>query len=205
MSQRTTRPPRQPDDDRPSVAPGVGRRRVLHGGVAAVGLALAGCLDRSSPGSDDGDDPDRERTAESADGNDRDSLESELTAVIDAYLEAAADEDLDAIDDVTHSLNPLNPADLVENGWEFRGGDGDAAGEYDATVVTEDGSVDDILELEGAKGWFSETDLEAEIGDEKIAVVELDGDDETIVHREHYLPDSDDETSAAAGANSDTE
>lgn len=96
--------------------------------------------------------------------------------MIDAYVEAAANEDTETIAELTHSSNPFDPAQMEEEGWEFQGGG--EAGDYDAEVVTEDGSIEDVLELEGAEFWFSEDHLEDEIGGEEIATVELESADD---------------------------
>lgn len=88
---------------------------------------------------------------------------------------------MDTLDEISHSLNPFNPAVWVEAGWEFQGGDGEEFDDelFDTEVVTDDGTIEDILELEGAELWFAEVDLEDEIGDEEIALVQLSVDDPT--------------------------
>ena len=140
-------------------------------------LAVAGCLDSlemdSSDDSNGGseDSPD----ADSNDGSDDDS--DGPVAVVEDYLAAAANDDPEAMSKHSHDLHPFDPQEWEEDGWEFQGGDEDEVPEYDTDLRTEDGSVDDILELEGAQFWFQDVDLEAELEDESIAVVEIETDD----------------------------
>lgn len=189
MSNRETRSPPRRDDDRPTSTPALARRQLLVGGATAVSLAVAGCLDGTAdtdetetddePETDTtaDDDADDDNADEADDDGDETATEAEVREVVDSYLEAAAAGDLDTIDELSHSLNPLNPAAWVEDGWEFQGGDDEDVGEYDLEVVVEDGTVDDVLEIEGAEFWFAEVDLDLEVGDEEIAVVEIDGDE----------------------------
>lgn len=192
MSNREPRSPPRRADDRPTSTPALARRRLLVGGATAVSLAVAGCLDDTADTdeSETDDEPETDTTADDDDGEneadeaddadddgDETATEAEVREVVDSYLEAAAADDLDTIDELSHSLNPLNPAAWVEDGWEFQGGDDEDVGEYDLEVVVEDGTVDDVLEIEGAEFWFAEVDLEDELGDEEIAVVEIDGDE----------------------------
>ncbi|EMA41911.1 hypothetical protein [Halobiforma nitratireducens] len=179
-------------DDDESLLTTLGRRRFLSGGAVAGSIAVAGCLDGEptdeDPDSEDADgdesgDGDADIEDGDADGGDEDdeyeTLEDELVAVIDAYVEAASEGDTDAVDDVVHSLNPLNPAEWEEDGWEFQGGDDDEVGDYETELLTEDGTIDDIFELEAAEFWFAEVNLEDEIGGEQIAMVEIEEADGT--------------------------
>ncbi|MCU4743084.1 hypothetical protein [Natronoglomus mannanivorans] len=189
MSQRT-RSPRRSDTGQVSNDSLLGRRRVLHAGSVAALTAVAGCLSDSDDDSNTGNGDSSAATEGDPDENDSDTDpepdegESEPDRdvgpldVVDTYLEAAADGDADAIDEVMHSSSPLNPADWEEEGWEFRGGDGETidSDEYETEILTEDGTVDDIFDLETAAFWFDEDELEAEIGDEEIALVELEED-----------------------------
>ncbi|AXR79081.1 hypothetical protein [Natrarchaeobaculum sulfurireducens] len=192
MSNRETRSPPPRDDERSTSNPALARRRLLVGGATAVSVAVAGCLDGTADTdeSETDDNAETDTTADEVtddeatdddaaddDDGDESATAAEVREVVDTYLEAAAADDLDTIDEVSHSLNPLNPAAWVEDGWEFQGGDDEDVGEYDLEVVVEDGTVNDVLEIEGAEFWFAEVDLEDEVGDEEIAVVEIDGDE----------------------------
>ncbi|WP_049926406.1 hypothetical protein [Halopiger goleimassiliensis] len=183
MPRHPTRPPRGSDDG-PTAPPSRSRRSVLYAGATAATLAIAGCLDEQSAneganspgdeddGTSDGDaDPD---DPDVADGDELEELENELFAVLDAYFEAAAAGDLDGIDEVMHSLNPLNPAEWEDDGWEYQGGESEAPSPFEGEVVTGDATVEDVLALEDAEFWFHGVDLEAELGDARIALVRAD-------------------------------
>ncbi|ELY94338.1 hypothetical protein C482_18557 [Natrialba chahannaoensis JCM 10990] len=140
---------------------------------------MAGCLDgqqssEDENGSVDDEDSSGDDTSGESDESEQDELEDELFAVLDDFFEASAEGDLEAIDDVMHSLNPLNPAQWEEDGWEYQGGNGEVPSPFEGEIVIADGTVDDVLELEDATFWFAEIDLEAEIGDEQIALVRAD-------------------------------
>lgn len=171
---------KDPDLDRLS------RRSALRIGLAASVVPLAGC---TSEGVDDGS----SNNATTDDGNQSNDVEEgnaekvaetdpdeQFVAVIDTYLQAATEEDIETMSEISHSLNPLDPAAWVEDGWEFRGSDEDEEiGEYDIEVRTEEGSIDDILALEGVKFWFERDDLTAELDNEDIALLEVHPEDST--------------------------
>lgn len=144
--------------------------------------ALAGCLGDvdtivgDENGSNDGteSDDDGSEEDEKSEGDNGSNSDTEVVAAVDAYFEAAAAEDTDALAEIVHSSSPLHPSGWEEDGWEFSGGEEIDA--YDTDVVTTDGSIEAIRELESAEFWFQETDLEDEIGDADIALVDVDGD-----------------------------
>lgn len=145
--------------------------------MGAIGLAaFAGCLGDRATSADDGNGSnDGEESHD--DGSEEDSgsnSDTDAVAVVDAYFEAAAAEDTDALADIIHSSSPLHPTSWEEDGWEFSGG-GDTEA-YDTEVVTTDGSTEQILELESAEFWFQETDLEETIGGADIALVDVNSD-----------------------------
>lgn len=163
------------------------RTYLVTAGIGASSL-LAGCL---SDGSSDGE--------SSNDGNETDSEdetenESDPEQVIETYLEAAQAEDPDAMVDVVHSASPLRDL-LTDPEWEFESsGDADLDA-LETEVVTADGSVDDVRELEGAAFWFEDIDLEDEIDDAEITLVraELDGEASTGQTGVYALVTEDDE------------
>lgn len=173
MSNRPTRSSRLAEStpDTP-----LGRRRLLQGSGAAAMLALAGCLDTLGSESDDESNGDESDDGES---NGNGDTTPEQIDVVDAYLEAAADEEIETMSDLSHELNPYDPAAWVEEGWEFRGGDGEDVPEYDAEMRTTDGDVEDVYAVDGAEFWFHDVDLEDELEGESIAVVELTVSEET--------------------------
>lgn len=185
MSNRPTSSPHRRTDDR-SPTTAVSRRHLLQGGSVAGILAIAGCLDSLDVGggddSDDGNDDADDGTESTTDGDagdddDSSETESDPLAVVDTYFEAAANGDTETMSEISHELNPLEPTMWEDAGWEFQGGDGEVP-EYDADMRTEDGSVDDVYELEEAEFWFGDVDLETELEGESIAVVEIAGEGE---------------------------
>ncbi|OIB56379.1 hypothetical protein BBD46_18680 [Natrialba sp. SSL1] len=178
MSQRPTQSPCG-SDDRTTPSTLRSRRSVLYGGTTATIVAMAGCLDgqessEDENGADDDDTDNGDDTSGEGDDSQQEELEDELFAVLDTYFEASAEGDLEAIDDVMHSLNPLNPAQWEEEDWEYQGGDGEVPSPFEGELVTADGTVDDVLELEDAAFWFQESDLETELNGEDIALVRAD-------------------------------
>ncbi|OAQ53383.1 hypothetical protein HTG_07850 [Natrinema mahii] len=148
------------------------RRTYLVTAGSGASALLAGCLsDDSSDTEPDGDD----ETDPAGDESGTDS-EPNPDPVIESYLEAAQAEDPDAMAAVVHSASPLQGL-LTDPEWEFESSGTADLDALETEVVTADGSVDDVRELEGAEFWFSESDLEAEIDDAEIMLVraELDG------------------------------
>lgn len=157
------------------------RRSALRVGLVASVVPIAGC---TSDGVDDGSSNNTTTDdGQNKDGDEKDAEtdpDEQFVAVIETYLQAATEEDIETMSEVSHSLNPLDPAAWVEDGWEFRGSDEDEEiGEYDIEVRTEDGSIDDVLALEGAKFWFERDDLTAELDGEDIALLEVHPEDLT--------------------------
>jgi len=127
--------------------------------------------------------------------DDESESESEPTPeeVVTTYLEAAQDEDTEAMTDVVHSASPLREL-LSDPEWEFESGDSADLDALETETVTDDGSVDDVRELEGAAFWFEDGDLEDELGDAEIAVVrvELEGEEPTSQTGVYALATEDD-------------
>ncbi len=158
------------------------RKYLLALGVLGT-AGIAGCLDDSnettngdeSNDEDDGSNGKDHRANEEADESTEED-EAELLEVVDAYFEASVAGDTDAMADVVHSESPLNPERWEEDGWKFEGTESEEVPEYEAEVVAENGSVEDVLELENAAFWFQNTDLEEEIGSQEIALVDVEGE-----------------------------
>ncbi|QFU84382.1 hypothetical protein [Natronorubrum aibiense] len=162
------------------------RRSALRVGLVVSVVPLAGCtseeMNGTSPNNTTTNDEQNEDGNQSNDGEEVNKIDPDETfvAVIETYLQAAVEGDLDTMSEVSHSLNPLDPAAWVEGGWEFRGSDGDEnVGEYNIELRTENGTVADLLELEGAKFWFERDELTAELDGEDIAVLEVHPEDPT--------------------------
>ncbi|QLK24808.1 hypothetical protein HYG81_11870 [Natrinema zhouii] len=143
------------------------RTYVVSAGVGVSSL-LAGCLSDASSDENSGPD-DSTNDNENDDGSDGETGPGPNSA-IDAYLDAAEAEDTDALLEVVHNSSPLY-ALYEDPEWEFESGEFDGRENIETELITEDGSVADILELEGASFWFDEGKLESEIGNEDIALV----------------------------------
>ncbi|RZH69149.1 hypothetical protein [Natrinema altunense] len=147
------------------------RTYLVSAGIGTSSL-LAGCL--SDGPTDDESDGDDETDPDSAESEPE--IEPGPEQVIETYLEAAQAEDPDAMAAVVHSASPLQGI-LTGPGWEFESSSDADLDALETEVVTADGTVADVRDLEGAAFWFEDADLEAEIDDEEIVLVraELDG------------------------------
>lgn len=138
-------------------------------GGAALAL-LAGCLDESDA---DDDDPENE----SDENGDETESQSGPEAAVESFLEAAANQDTDAITEVAHSASFLNPEAHEESEFEYRFGSGDEVDSVDdlesfeTAVQTADASIDDVLDLEDAAFVSDRETLEDDLGGEEIALV----------------------------------
>ncbi|WP_255192672.1 hypothetical protein [Natronobeatus ordinarius] len=150
------------------------RRRYL-AAAGALGIAgLAGCF------GDDGDDGDEgasgDGVADESNGDDDDEPDAGPAAdpveTIDAFLEAAVAEDVDAMDELLHGSSPLRDLLAAQGPPEFEDVDDVERGETD--VVVEDASVEDVLELEGASLFVDRDALETVVAEEDVVVVETE-------------------------------
>jgi len=97
-----------------------------------------------------------------------------------AFLQAAVDEDIEQISDISHSRNPIDPAEWVEDGWEFSGGGNEEEIEdIEMEVVDDDATVADLFESAGAEFWFEEDELTETLEGSDMALVEVGGEDPT--------------------------
>jgi len=145
----------------------VSRRRAVQAGLITA-LSLSGCLDDETE-----DDPE-------ADQEDDTDAENGPVSAVRAFSQAAADEDIARMDELSHSQNPLNPAEWVEEGWEFHGGgDEEELDEVDMEVTNNDATVEDLFELEAAEFWFDEEVLAEALEGEQLAAVEITAADPT--------------------------
>lgn len=178
------------DIDRLTEITTVSRRRALQAGLVPF-VSLAGCLNTGSPsGSSDGDgneSDNNDNSDESGEAEDDADTEGERTdskegplPVVYAFLEAAVEEDIDRMSELSHAHNPLDPSVWAEDGWEFRGGGEEEDLEaVDAEVVDDDAAVEDVFDLEGAEFWFEAEGLAETLDGEDIAAVEVTADDPT--------------------------
>lgn len=159
------------------------RTSLIAAGSAATAL-LAGCLSTFETDDGDTDDGDTDDTDDEeandepspeTDGDEtNDDDESGPEAAVEAFLEAAASEDTDAIAEAAHSDSFLNPAVHEESDFEYQFGSANASEtdrDLETDVQTADASIDDVLDLEGVAFVLDEETLEDDIGDEEIALV----------------------------------
>ncbi len=166
----------------------VSRRRALQAGLITA-LSLSGCLDNESSAdpNDTSDNESGEETTDDETENNADADQEDDTdpddgplSAVRAFLQAAVDEDIDQMSEVSHSLNPLDPAAWVEDGWEFSGGgDDEELEEIEMDVIDDDATVADVFELEGAEFWFDEEELDETLDGADMATVEVTAEDPT--------------------------
>ena len=150
------------------------RRRYL-AATGALGIAgLAGCFggdgdDGAEGASDDGvtDGSNGDDDGEADAGPAADPVET-----IDAFLEAAVAEDVDAMNELLHGSSPLR--DLLATQGPPDSADVDDVERGETDVVVEDASVEDVLELEGASMFVDRDTLETVVAEEDVVVVETD-------------------------------
>lgn len=159
------------------------RRTYLIAAGSGLSALLAGCVSDS-----DGDDPDENGTDQSnSDGDEKDtqptaSDEHPALTVADQYVQAAIEEDLDAVAEYMHSKHPFNPAKLDDEQRENVEFEFPDTEEYERELVDEfDG--ENLRDKRSATTWFGEdNEILTEITDgEQAALVEIswETDDET--------------------------
>ncbi len=154
------------------------RRTYLVTAGAAVPSLLAGCISGSTDmtGNDgtetttDENDSTSSTTTTDTDGSGGDGT-GDPTEVIDAYLAAAKNDDLDAMRDIVHSSSPMQNA-LAQDKVMFNISEGRTRGETE--IVTKNGSVADIFKLKYASVQFDNSDLRNDIGDSDISLVTVE-------------------------------
>lgn len=144
------------------------KRRQYIATVGTVGAGLlAGCTgnDDTNDGSDPTETPrpNGGDATETPDGSetpdDGGDTEDGPLAVLDSYIEAAREEDLDALADAMHSRHPFNPDTLSESEMEnasFEFGDYE---NYEREIVDREFSTDDIEQMPGIARLFEQRDV----------------------------------------------
>ena len=156
------------------------RTYLVSSGIGASAL-LAGCIDEFTVGDSNDDEPN--------DGDDEPGPET----AIDAYLEAAADEDVDAAAEAVHSASPLR--ELIEEDGELDDVDPDdlaALSREESEVVVEDAGVEAFMNLEGGPLFFEENDLEELLAAEEAVVIEATITPEHVVDADRWAVVTDD-------------
>ncbi|WP_128478842.1 hypothetical protein [Halorussus pelagicus] len=96
------------------------------------------------------------------------------TDIIDTYLSAAKDEDVDTLSEVVHSSSPLQSA--LDGGnvmFKFA----DSGPRTSSTVAVADASASDILELEFASQQFEKSELADTIEGSDVMMVDVELED----------------------------
>lgn len=166
------------------------RRTYLVSSGIGVSAFLAGCLDEFTV--DDGDGSDDDNGDEDRGTDDADEPGPETA--IDTYLEAAADEDVDALAEAVHSASPLR--ELIEAEGEpdddVDPDDLAALSREESEVVVEDAGVEDLLNFEGGALFFEEDELEELLAEEEAVVIETTITPEHVVDADRWAVVTDD-------------
>lgn len=156
------------------------RRTYLVAAGTSVSALLAGCID--SIGSDDGDE---------SPGSGSEETEHGAVLVAESYVEAAADEDQEAMVETMHSIHPFNPEnrDNESDGeWSVEWGGFENP---EVELRDEEFSTAEIRDLPAVKFWFDESELDDALADEAAALVTLEyettEDGETVEKTETFI------------------
>jgi len=153
-------------------------------GVTASSL-LTGCIGTST--NDGGTGNDSETTSETSSGTETETTSTTTsdesddgtmvpTDIIDTYLDAAKDEDVDALSEVVHSSSPLQSA---LDGGNIMFTFADSGSRTSSTVTVADASASDILELEFASQQFEKSELTDTIEGIDVMLVDVELEDAT--------------------------
>ncbi len=158
------------------------RTYLVTAGVTASSL-LTGCIGTST---NDGGTGDGSGSAtETSSGNETETTSATTsdesddgtmvpTDIIDTYLSAAKDEDVDTLSEVVHSSSPLQSA--LDGGnvmFKFA----DSGPRTSSTVAVADASASDILELEFASQQFEKSELADTIEGSDVMMVDVELED----------------------------
>lgn len=169
------------------------RTYLLAAGTGAI-ATVAGCLDEMGVEDDEsgGDDGDDDGTGTEAEGED-DGTEDDhpALAVVDAYMDAATDDDPEAVSQYIHTYHPFDPVEMAaeaeaDEDTEFSY-EPAAYDDYDREMLDEGFETDDVHEIPHVEFWFEEREvtLEEILEGEETVLVEAttetteDGDTET--------------------------
>lgn len=160
------------------------RRRFLTALGTAGAATLAGCIgggddvangadDETGNGTDDGTDGDTPTEAGTDNGGDASGDLGDPGAVVESFLTAAAEQDVDAAAALLHPSHPFHP-DNLDDEMEFERSLGDVtATTVDTELLTEDVTVDTVTErVTGAEFFFDEAQLTEVLDDGRSALVE---------------------------------
>ncbi|MXV64609.1 hypothetical protein GS429_21535 [Natronorubrum sp. JWXQ-INN-674] len=148
--------------------------------VAILGTAsttaLAGCVSELGLGGDDDDDNGGDDEADTTDESAEDA-DHEAVLVTEAYMEAAAEEDLEGVSEAMHTYHPFDPAEMAadaeeDDDAEFTFGGGDVV-DYEVELADEGYETDDIHEIPYIEFWFEDVDLENVLEGEEAALVDV--------------------------------
>src|SRR6056297_17716 len=160
------------------------RTYLVTAGVTASSL-LTGCIGTST--NDGGTGNDSETTSETSSGTETETTSTTTsdesddgtmvpTDIIDTYLDAAKDEDVDALSEVVHSSSPLQSA---LDGGNIMFTFADSGSRTSSTVTVADASASDILELEFASQQFEKSELTDTIEGIDVMLVDVELEDAT--------------------------
>lgn len=158
--------------------------------IAAIGSAtavgLAGCVGDLGLEDDDNGDEDE------GSGDD----DHGAVAAVEAYMEASANEDLETMSELTHSLYPFDPAEMAAQAEEDddRTFEIDEIDDYEVELADEEITTDDVAETPLMRAYADENeefDLEDAFDGEAAALVdtttETTEDGETVTEDETHI------------------
>lgn len=159
------------------------RRRYVARAAATAAAALAGCLgdgndrdgargadpsvESATEENETGEETNGERDASDDAGGDHPALE-----VLDAYVAAAIEGDLETVATRTHSASPFGPEAIDEIGERGLPYESVEFESYDRELVDGEFDADDVRDVPGIESWFDAASLEALLEGEAAALVE---------------------------------
>lgn len=101
--------------------------------------------------------------------------EQRILATVDAYFEAATQEDLDAIAEYMHSSHPFNPDNLDEENRENFEFEHSGVENYERELVAEEFSTENVRNASSVAAWFENSDvsLDEVLDGERAALVQV--------------------------------
>ncbi|ELY41870.1 hypothetical protein [Natronorubrum tibetense] len=157
--------------------------------LAAVGTVtaagFAGCVselgadDGGNGDDDDGGNDDDGNEDETGNGNEENGAQDDehgAVEAVEAYMAAAADEDLEAMADAMHTHHPFDPAEMAAEAEDDEDTtfEMDDVGEYTVELADEAYETDEIHDLPYAEFWFQDIDLDDVLEGEDAALVTVE-------------------------------
>ncbi len=159
------------------------RRRYIAVGGTVVATALAGCVSELGTGDDDenGDDGNGDDDNGDENGTDDEGTGDEkhdAVRAFESYMDAAQDEDLETVSELTHTANPFDPLEMAEAAEEDEDTtftfEGDHIVDYEVELADEAYDPEDVHDHPYAEFWFEDVDLDEHLEGEEAALVAVE-------------------------------